>query len=97
MTTTYFPTELDPQTDSGFSQLKTVLVEPALIAGAAAFWFVTLPFVGTSLVCVKLWDAFVAEKLGQAAQSNPLILRRRGISKSAPSFSNGAAIRSGHI
>lgn len=97
MTTTYFPSELDPQTGSVFSEMKAVLLEPVMIAGVAAFWLVTLPFVAMSLTCVRVWDTLVAMKSSQGAQSNPLILRRGRPLKSASTFSTGDAVRSGQV
>lgn len=74
MTTTFADSSLKTQSVSG---LKTVLVEPALIAGAAVFWVAALPFVALSLGGVKVWDAM---KRISAGPPNPLILRR-GLAK----------------
>ena len=97
MTTTYFPSELNPQTGSVFSQMKAVLMEPVMIAGVAAFWLLALPFVAMSLACVRVWETFVAMKSSQAAQPNPLILRRGRRAKSASAFSTGDAVHSGQL
>ncbi|MEO8439514.1 MAG: hypothetical protein ABI540_04755 [Spartobacteria bacterium] len=69
--------------------LKTALVEPALVAGAALFWIAALPFVALWLMCVKIWDTLLALKSGAGVRPNPLILRR-GLAKSPPSIRHSA-------
>jgi hypothetical protein len=71
----------------GFAELKTVLLEPALVLGSALFWVAALPFVAFFLMVVKIWDTMLALKSGAAVRPNPLILRR-GLAKS------GLAVRS---
>ena len=76
MSTTPFASELAPRHATGFSRVKTILMEPLLIVAVAAFWLIALPFVAVSLVCVKVGDALAATESGSAARPNPLFLRR---------------------
>jgi hypothetical protein len=87
MATASFDSGFGPQPASGFSQVRTVLIEPLLMVAVAAFWLVALPFVAVSLVCVKIWDALVTMKSGIAAPRNPLFLRRGVDAQIAPTIS----------
>jgi hypothetical protein len=59
----------------GNSLLGSLLVEPALTAGAAGFWLFALPFVALALMSVKVWESMVALSSGRPVRPNPLILR----------------------
>jgi hypothetical protein len=68
-----FHSGLTTRQATGFSQVKTILIEPFLIVAVAAFWLIALPFVAASLVCVKVGGAVES---GSATQPNPLFLRQ---------------------
>ena len=89
MTTTFSDSALPPHSFS-FAEVRTALVEPALVVGAALFWAVALPFVALSLMCVKIWDTLIALKSGSGVRPNPLILRR-GLAKSGLTAVRGSA------
>ncbi|HEY3661805.1 MAG TPA: hypothetical protein VGL24_01485 [Chthoniobacterales bacterium] len=74
MTTTYSNSALAPQS-IGLNEVKTALLEPALVVGAAIFWVAALPFVALSLMAVKIWDTLKALGSGSSVRPNPLILR----------------------
>jgi hypothetical protein len=98
MTMTFSDSALVPQPSPfGFSELKTVLLEPLLVVGVSLFWIVALPFAAVSLMSVKIWDTVVALRMGTAAQANPLILRRGGTSKDIPALSEGKSARTAGI
>ena len=78
MTTTFSNSALE--TESGLSTLKSAVIEPVLMAGAATFWVAALPVVAVSLMGVKIWDTVAGLVSGSADRSNPLILRR-GLAK----------------
>lgn len=80
MITTYSDSTLTTQS-FGLSELKTALLEPALIVGAAIFWVAALPFVALSLMGIKIWDTLKALASGATVRPNPLILRT-GLAKS---------------
>ena len=82
MITTFSDSALTPHS-FGFAEVKTALVEPVLVVGAALFWLAALPFVALSLMCVKIWDTLMALKSGAGVRPNPLILRP-GLAKSGP-------------
>ncbi len=86
MTSTFANPTLTPDDSSTGTDLKSILLEPFLMAGSACFWLVALPFVAVSLMCVKVWDTISAIIPGHSAQKNPLILRR-GLAK------GGVAVR----
>lgn len=86
MTSTFSDSALEPHS-FGLSELKTVLLEPALIAAAAIFWVAALPFVALSLMFVKIWDTLRAIGSGVSVRPNPLILRR-GLAKSGLTVRN---------
>ncbi len=88
MITTYSDSALHTQS-FGLTELKTALVEPALIVGAAIFWIAALPFVALSLMAVKIWDTLKALGSGSSVRPNPLILRT-GLSKSSLTVRNSA-------
>ncbi|MEO5717790.1 MAG: hypothetical protein ABIR29_04370 [Chthoniobacterales bacterium] len=88
MITTYSDSALTPQA-AGLSELKTVLLEPALLVGAAIFWVAALPFVALSLMGVKIWDTLKALGSGATVRPNPLILRT-GLAKSPLTVRNSA-------
>ena len=67
MTTTYFDSALAFRSSPAFAQLQMILIEPLLIVTAAALWFVALPLVGASVVCVRIWDTAVALASGNTA------------------------------
>jgi hypothetical protein len=76
MTITYLDSALAIKSSPAFAHLQTILIEPLLIVAAVAFWFVALPFVAVSAVCVKIWDTVVGSGSGNAVRTNSLILRR---------------------
>jgi hypothetical protein len=86
MTTSFSDSTLNPHS-FGFAEVKTALVEPALVVGAALFWAAAIPFVALSLMCVKIWDTLTALKSGAGVRPNPLILRA-GLAKSGPTVRN---------
>jgi len=88
MTTTFSDSTLTPNS-FGFAEVKTALVEPALVVGAALFWVAALPCVALSLMCVKIWDTLMALKSGAGVRPNPLFLRR-GLAKSGLTVHNSA-------
>jgi hypothetical protein len=81
MRKTFSASALPPQS-LDFSQLKIVLIEPALVVSAVFFWVAALPFMALSLRCVKIWDTLMALKSAAGVRPNPLILRH-GLAKSA--------------
>ena len=74
-TTTIVNCLLSPEESAENSLLKSVLLEPALTAAAAAFWLFTLPFVAIALMSMKVWESTVALVSGRPIRPNPLILR----------------------
>ena len=88
MITTYSDSALTTQS-FGLSELKTTLLEPALVVGAALFWVAALPFVALSLMGVKIWDTLKALGSGSSVRPNPLILRT-GLAKSSITVRNSA-------
>jgi len=74
-TTTIINSLLHSEVSPENSLLKGLLVEPALTAGAAAFWLFALPFVAFALMSVKVWESVVALFSGRPVRPNPLILR----------------------
>ena len=78
MTTTYYQSE--NSRPFGLTDLKSALLEPLLVVGVSAFWFVTLPFAAVSLLGVKLWETGSAFS-HKTASRNPLILRRGQVAK----------------
>jgi len=88
MITTFSDSALTPHS-FGFAEVKTALVEPVLVVGAALFWLAALPFVALSLMCVKIWDTLLALASGSGVRPNPLILRR-GLDKSGLTVRNSA-------
>lgn len=80
MITTYSDSAFTTQSFDS-SELKTVLLEPALMVGAAIFWVAVLPFVALSLMGIKIWDTLKALGSGSSVRPNPLILRT-GLAKS---------------
>ncbi len=90
MITTYSDSALTTQAFS-LKELKTSLLEPALIVGAALFWVAALPFVAFSLMAVKIWDTLKALGSGSSVRPNPLILRT-GLAKSSITVRNSARI-----
>jgi hypothetical protein len=88
MTTTFSDSALAPHS-CGFAEVRTALVEPALVVGAALFWVVVIPFVALSLMCVKIWDTLLALTSGAGVRPNPLILRR-GLAKSGLTLRSSA-------
>jgi hypothetical protein len=73
----------------GFSELKIVLIEPALVVSAVFFWVAALPFMALSLRCVKIWDTLMALKSAAGVRPHPLILPH-GLAKGAPSRRSSA-------
>ena len=73
MITTYSDSALHTQS-FGLTELKTALMEPALIRGAAIFWVAALPFVALSLMALKIWDTLKALGSGSSVSPDPLIL-----------------------
>ena len=73
--TTIYNSLLHSGVSPGISLSKSLVVEPALTAGAAAFWLFALPFVAFALMSVKVWDSMVALFSGRPVRPNPLILR----------------------
>ncbi len=88
MITTYSDSALHTQS-FGLAELKTALVEPALIVGAAIFWVAALPFIALSLMAVKIWDTLKALGSGSSVRPNPLILRT-WLAKSSLTVRNSA-------
>jgi hypothetical protein len=75
MNTVPAESDLATRQATGFSRVKTILIEPFLIVVVATFWLIALPFVAALLVCVKVGGALVAIESGSSTQSNPLFLR----------------------
>jgi len=73
MTTSFANSSVYPEPTH--THLKTALLEPVLVAGAALFWVLALPVVATWLIALKIWEVVVALSLGNAVRPNPLILR----------------------
>ena len=69
---------------------KALVAEPFLIAGATAFWLVTLPLAAVALVGAKVCEGAVAFAHG-TARKNPLILRRGNPAKTEASMAHRAA------
>ncbi len=88
MITTYSDSAL-PTQSLAFTQLKTALLEPALMVGAVIFWVAALPFVALSLMGVKIWDTLKALGSGSSVRPNPLILRT-GLAKSGLTLRSSA-------
>ena len=93
MTISYIDSALAIKSSPAFAHLQTILIEPLLIVAAAAFWFVALPFVAVSAVCVKIWDTVVGLGSGNAVRTNSLMLRRRA----APNAPDRVAARTVQI
>ena len=74
-TTTIVNSLLSSEASPENSFVKSLLLEPALTAGAAAFWLFALPFVALALMSVKVWESLVALFSGRPVRPNPLILR----------------------
>ncbi len=81
MTATFADSFPINQSSTALATLKTVVVEPALIAAAAVFWVAALPFIAFSLMGVKIFDTVKGIASGNSGRPNPLILRR-GLAKS---------------
>lgn len=97
MSTTGLDSVLESQPASGFARVKTILLEPLLIAAVAAFWMVALPFVAMSLVCMKVGDALTAMEAGSPARSNPLFLRGSRAPEGTLIVSSRSPARTGHV
>jgi hypothetical protein len=93
MSTAYFESALAFRSFPAFSQLRTILIEALLVVLVAAFWFVALPLVGVSVICVQVWDALAGTKSGRA----PLFLRSIGSSKSAPAHPDHNHVGTGQL
>lgn len=81
ITTSFANPTLSPE--PALNHLKTALLEPVLVAGAAIFWLLALPVVAVWLMALKIWEVLVALSLGNAVRPNPLILRRGPLKGSA--------------
>jgi hypothetical protein len=91
MTLTYSYPALTPGPSFGLSKLKAIFIEPVLVVGVSAFWLLMLPFVGLSLLCVRIGDTIAA------SLANPLILRRGDAAKGVPALQHGGAATTARV